>query len=515
MDTTKITKWFSRNSSLIYSIFFGLGLAFLCVIQYYGVIRFRYPVPPGDDPMNHWIMAKDLYDRAENIWEVWSRGGYPPGFHFLISSSAHFFHADLLQTMVWFYPSIIIFCSLAIFFLTKVIFDRWSALLAFFAYGFTAESSIQLLNDGGYPNLIAAHIFLPLFLAFLFLTVRNTSVPKKIIFGALSVISALLIVFTHHISTFYLLGIILLSIPALILVYTIKRKLRWHKSLLFFAIYLLFLGVCLYLFKNSVIFAPARGLSNMMLEFQNSFPFFKIIGKADPAAIPGKRSYLIFFGSLIFTTGVLGFLYSAISIFRKKELNVSPEVILLVWASLLLIGSRLHFLTNPERMARDAVVPLAILSAGFIVMLIKRLRSKPFLQFFVILLLLLLMINPLMSRIKVAFAYAPMVRLTGADKAAIDYLQDKQPIRILTDAQNYYLPIFLKNSSIDYTFSGSLVDRNINNYDYLYLVERQEGWVPPSHSYLEKSIDLRKINVRKIQTFSGPSNQIGIYVVEK
>lgn len=515
MNLSKISKWPLQNNTLIFSLLFGLGLSFLAFIQYYGVIRFHYIVPPGDDPMNHWLMAKPFYDHTAKIWEVWKQGAYPPGFHIFISSLAHLLHTDLLSTIVWFYPSIIIFSSLAIFFLTKIIFDRWTALLAFFMYGFTAESSIQLLNDGGYPNLIAAHVFIPLFLIFLLLAVRNSSKTKKIIYSTLSVISALLVVFTHHISTFYLLGIILLSIPVLILVYMIRGKLRWNKGILFFTIYFIFLGFCLYLFKHSALFAPARGLSNMMIQFQNAFPFFKIIGKADPATIPSKRSYLIFFGSLIFATGILGYLYSAISVFKKKTLNIFPQVILLVWTSLLLIGSRLQFLTNPERMARDAVVPFTILGAGFSIILIRWLKPKPILRYSVICLLLFLSINPIIGRIKVALSYASMVRFTSADKKAIDYLQSKQPLSILTDAQDFYLPIFLKNSLIDYNFSGSLGDKNINSYDYLYLVDQQKGWIPSSHLYLSKSPDFKEMNVEKVKTFSGLSNQISVYRVKK
>jgi len=515
MDISKIIKWFSRNKTLIYWFIFGFGIVSLCFIQYYGVIKFHYIVPPGDDPMNHWMMAEPFYHHTANLWKSWMQGGYPPGFHIFIASLAHLFHADLLKTIVWFYPSIIVFSSLAIFFLTRVVFDRWTALLAFFMYGFTAESSIQLLNDGGYPNLIATHTFIPLFLAFLFLAIKNSSTVKKTIYSGLSVIFALLVVFTHHISTFYLLGVILLSIPLLIFVYTAKRRWKWQKSILFFGGYLVLLGFCLYIFKNSALFAPARGLSNMMVELKNSFPFFKIIGKADPAAVPGKKSYLIFFGSLIFVTGFFGFIYSAITIFKKKELNVSPKVILLTWAILLVAGSRIQFLTNPERMARDAVVPFTIIAANFVIILIRQLREKTFLRYTSVFMIVLLSVSPFIDRIKTAFSYASMVRFTSADKGAIDYLQNKQPISIMTDAQDPYLPYFLEVSSIDYNFTGNLAGRKIESYDYLYLVDRQEGWVPSNHLYLSKNFDLEKINIKKVQTFSEPTNQVSLYKVVK
>ena len=168
------------NFHKLYWPIFVLFVIVLTLLQYYGLIRYHYPVPPGHDAMMHWWMVQPYYEGKMTIVEAWKSGSYPPLFQAVTAFLAQLFHTDTMKIMLWTTPSIIVFSALSLFAFTYQSFGRYPALITFFLYGFTGKIAQQQLNDCGYPNLISAQVFTPLAFLFLILFFKSKKYLKAV-----------------------------------------------------------------------------------------------------------------------------------------------------------------------------------------------------------------------------------------------------------------------------------------------------------------------------------------------
>jgi hypothetical protein len=482
------------NKHIIFWLLFVFGLALLIFLQYFGLIFYHYPVPPGHDAAMHWIMSQPFFRGEVDLWSYLKNGDYPPGFPILISAMAHLFKTDTLQTMLWFAPAIIIVAALTIFLLTKKLFGRKAALLSFLLYSFATTINIQQLNDGGYPNLITAQILLPLLLFLILSLFDRIKTIYKIIIALLVLIIFLLVPFTHHLTTLYLIAILIILIPSIIIYFWIVKKWSAVKGIYILLVLTALAIISACCIARLPIFSSALGLIKSAVQFYDSFPFIKIIGHLDPEAViphkslPGYISYPIFF------FGVLGIFALPIT-YRKKNKQIFLAIVTIsIWALVLLAGSRLGFLSNPDRLARDSVYPLSILAGGFLIILLNFLSQKNRVLFILAIAATLVLVSiPLKRRVTNALKYEPMVRITDADISAINNLKTQPGERILIESYAFYFERFLPQKEITYLWSpqteqlkdSHLLDPNnpadlarLESFDYIYTVERQQGWVP-------------------------------------
>jgi len=516
------------NNKKIYWILFATGILLLILLQYFGVFYYQYPVPPGHDAMMHWNMAQPFYRSNVDLIQYIKSGAYPPGFLVFISETAHLFNTDMMEIIKWFAPSIIVVAAIAMFLLVYYIFNPIAALLAFYFYSFTAKIQIQQLNDGGYPNLIAAQIFLPLLLLSIFLFLKNKRLINKILFGGLSLILFIAIPFTHHITTLYLVALIAIS-PIVVVIYKIVNK-DWQikKGLICLIGLIGLLVLSIYFFLNSELFASTRNLLNMSIQVLDIFPFIKFIGTPDPEALVGLRSYPGYIGPLVFLFGCAGIVTLPFIRTFKNKVWLFPVVIL---ALLLLIGSRLNFLSNPDRLLRDLVYPLSILAGLFIyyasIFLAK--KNKFFLYVFIII-ILSISIRGLIPRVSKAIAYEPMVRITDADMAAINYLKTQAPGKILIEGYSFYFERFLPGWPIDYLWGPATYQpasthpynpKNgddlaiLEKYNYVYIVESQTGWTPSAVKFNFASEYLNDYHFELKTHNSSQTNEIYLFKINQ
>lgn len=510
--------WFkslTQNKRIYWYLLF-LGVIALIFIQYYGLVKYQYVVPAGDDPMNHFLMAKPFYDGTGHFWQILKDGGYPPAYHFIIAKIALLFNADLLDTIKWTAPSILVLSSLAIFLLSYSIFGIEAGLIAFILYAFIAKTPIQLLNDGGYPNLIATHILLPLTLTFITLAIKSAGGIKRNKLIIFAVISALLIPITHHATTFYLLSLTLISLPTLTIVFWIKNKWSAKKGLLLLLLNLILYLIIFLIYTQTDLLASARALSSGMIQITTSWPFYKLVGISDPNALWSLRDYISFNGRFFALYSLLGMIAVAFSWRRNNKLFV-PLTILFIWSILLFVVSRFPFLTNPERAARDMVVPLAVLAGGGIYHLFQsvneRFGNMIILLFFVIFTISLF--SPLKVRLDNATAYEPMVRVTSADMEIINYLNRQKPGKVLIATFNYYAPEFLPNWRIDTNYSSVEIDTNLREYDYLYLQNSKIGWLPPQVRLHMADEYKKKPFLTQVLKEKSPTNEVYLFKLSK
>jgi hypothetical protein len=461
----------------IYWYLLSLGLIGLIFVQYYGLVHYQYAVPSGDDPMNHWWMAKPFYDGTGNFFEVLKSGGYPPAYHYLIAKIAILFNADLLETIKWTAPAILIFSSLAIFILAYTVFGIEAGLIAFFLYAFIAKTPIQLLNDGGYPNIIAAHIIFPLILTLVTCAIKAGKSIRRNKFIILAIALTLLVPIFHHTTTFYLLGIVLISLPTFITIYWVRNKWHWRKGVLLLLINFLIYFALFYAFTKTGIFASAKALSSTMIQIDTTFPFFKILGSANPDAMWTLRGYISNPGRYFSLYALIGLIGVAFAYLKNKKMFV-PATIMTIWIAILFFGSRLPFLSNPERPARDMVVPLAVLAGGGIYYLLTKIKVKSIFCWLIALIIALSFVPPLKIRLDDTTSYNPMIRVTNADMEIINYLNEQRPDRVLLVTYNYYSHALLPNWRIKYNYWVPETDRSMYQFDYIYLLDSKSGWLP-------------------------------------
>lgn len=509
---------------------FALLILFLSIIQYYGLIRYHYLVPPGHDAMMHWYMIQPYYEGKLTFLEAWKNGSYPPLFLITTAALAHLFKTDPMQIMLWCTPSILIFSAISIFAFTYKAFGKYPALITFLLYSFAGKIAQQQLNDGGYPNLIAAQIFIPLMFLLLLLFQKEKG-GKKILYLFLTLLVSVLIVLCHHISALYLIMIISLGLPVYLIRAWVTNKWKAIKGISILTIIFLFYFFLGYLFLKTDIFTPIRALSDSMIRFQNNFPFVKLVGIRDPEAILSFTSYPQYIGEPIFIFGVLGL--TLLPLLTKKKISnlFLPYLLVTIWAILLLVGSRMSFLTNPDRLVRDLIVPLSILSGAFIYNLWilfqgkKHILNKIILAVFVIGLSIL----PVTYRIKNAMAYEPMVRITDADSKAIDFLKNQKPSNILIEGYSFYFNYFLPDWTVGYLWSPQTEQdssvhpfdpsnanelKQLEQYSYIYIVNSQKGWAPKAVRYNFVANYLNNSRLTLIGNYKSRTNDVYLFKVK-
>lgn len=482
------------QKQLIFWLLFIFGLAFLIFIQYFGLIHYHYPVPPGHDAAMHYNTIQYYFNGQYNFWTSVKDSSYPPAFLVATSSLAHWFNTDSLNIMLWFTPAIIVIAAIVIFFLTKKIFGKGAALISFFLYSFATTINIQQLNDGGYPSLIAAQIILPILLLLGILIFQKNRLLIKIIYIILFLICAILLPLTHHLTTLYFFAILIFLLPSVVIYFWIKNKWSIFKGVGALVLLLIIYFGTGYLLTKISIFAAALNLFGTTFEISPAFPFIHIIGKIVPEAVIGWKTLPSYIGQSIFIFGLIGITAMPIIVAKQKKQSLLPVLVISIWTAILLIGSQMNFLSNPDRLARDAVFPLAILAGALISYSLLWSWSKNRLLFTVgLIFTLFITLIPIRHRSTNAFRYEPMVRITDADIEAINYLKQQPEKNIMIESYAFYFERFLPQKSINYLWASQteqakethLLDpqnasdlKIIEMFDYIYVAEQQQGWVP-------------------------------------
>lgn len=524
-----------KKSNIIYWIALGIGLILLIVIQYFGLVYYHYPVPPGHDAMIHWWTAQPFYRGEIDLIPYLRHGGYPPLFLLFIAKFAHLFHTDMMNVMLWFSPSILVLSALSIFALSYYLFNRYVALITFFLYAFTTRIVVQQLNDGGYPNLIAAQIFIPIFIICTVCGILSRSWWQKLLCLVGAFIFIILVFLTHHLSTLYLFAIVVICTP-IIFVWLSKKNCWKTKKIIISSVILLLVYILgFFVFFRAEFTAASRNLLESALNFSNSFPFIRKVGTQDMEALISLRSYPHYVGESVFIFGVIGTLMMPLSgLFKKDKKAFLGVIIFSVWSLLLLIGSRMDFLSNPDRLVRDSAYPLSLMAGIFIyyfsgrILELKKQRSIAFACW--IFILATISFLPFASRIKKAFAYEPMVRVTNADMQAINYLQSQKPGILFMESYTFYFDVFLPNWQISHLWLSETAQPSwvhpldpsipeelslIKHHDYVYIVDSQAGWTPSAIKFHFASKYLASPEFTLVVHAESKTNDVYLFKVKK
>lgn len=392
-----------RRLSFILAI--GLPVAFLIT----SIITYRYfgyvSAPGGD-----------LYNHANHVLELQNEGfrvflsGYPKLFHLIVLVGMKISGATILQTMLYLVPIVIIAAGLASFWLLKELKGIGAGILAMFLVMLVATQPLQTLYDGGFPSYIAVAVWTPLFLFCLAKLLEASTGSGRGVWFLGSIVMTILIILTHHFTAFYL-GIFVVGLVLS----------RWKQV----GRYGLILVGLLVALMMSPLSTGARSLWTSVLQVNGDFPWVHLIGSLNnPNAILPIASYPAYFPSVILWGGLLVVLYVFGRIVRRQPVEL-VVILLALWCVCLLVGSRIEALGFPIRLARDAGVPLALLSAYGLASLWQYLiaRRAYYLAVSMLVVCILVLSTPVVNRLQRLFTFEKAMEYTPALDQAVKELK--------------------------------------------------------------------------------------------
>ncbi len=476
----------ARYTHYFYWLIFAGFLAVMAVLAYGNQVMYHYAVPPGYDAIPHSNVIDAII--GGDIPQIF---GYHTVWHLLMIPFVLIMPGPTISNVAWLAPALQLTTVLSLFWVAYKWFGKVAALAVITLIGFFSLQPWQTLGDGGYPNVLAAGTVLPL--CALFATYITS---RKWRWWFLPVIVACLIVllYTHHLTTLYALPIFFIYGLIMIARALIQRGINAFLLLAIFGLLAVggLMGGWYFLhFPNTL---SVTQLAHDFIRADTVFPFFHLIGKlGDPSAILPVDLYTQDIGYVLIYVGIIGTVIAAIDVlFTPKNPRWNIYVLLLIWAAVLYVGSRVESLGYPVRLARDLAIPLAFLGAAAFSDLYEALhKSIVGLAAIGIIILMLLVIGKPTLRMRYHIMADPnaQVHHLDVDTQAANYITNNLPTdaKILLLQEDLYAEMFTPKHTITWIFTSNIQDpiltfnhpeEVLKKWDYFYFEEQHD--IPPT-----------------------------------
>ena len=432
-------------------------------VSYWGVVKFDYPIAPGDDISAH----LSLIDSLRQTPKLWPSEGYPPGFHYLVIFLSGLTGLRDATVMSWLWPMLLVLSGLSLLIFATKAFSRQVGLLSYALFVLLATQPYQTAADGGLPNILATGILIPLGLACWIGLWRGENRARNAVgFGLVS----LLILWTHHLSTLSWLTIIVITGLGLV----IWRC--WHAlpkvRLKLIVTTLAILGLMLLIFTQTEFFGAARRLFNVSIQ-----------GASSPAWNLGV--YSTAFSGLVFQFSFVGALILIGAKKLRAKFGAEAAIVAVIWFVLYYIGSRSSLIIEPGRLARDLVFPSSILASIGILASYRYLTrlSVPLLPRIFLLALIIAAVPAAWAKWSYLTGYEPMVRFSTADQSLLNFVRNSsQRIAIApkTDYWDYFAANEILSGKIKLTTPNHIPDVLIDDSPSCLAVSTYSGNVWPN-----------------------------------
>ncbi|QQG49781.1 MAG: hypothetical protein HZB70_03225 [Candidatus Berkelbacteria bacterium] len=350
------------NAKSFERYFVGAVVILYAAFWIYVTLNHGAAVPPGDDSNFHLKTIRAILDG-----KAASSPNYPVGFHYLAAGLSWILNVNPVKLSIGIFALLLPLSSLALYFSCRALLGRTVALITFALYTLISFQPMQTLYDGGLPNVLAAGILLPLFFV-CYLKFLELAGKERWRYAAFSLLLALFIFLTHHLSALYLTGVVVVATPLL----TFFAKPGERRTQLGWFGVVTVVGIGALIMSGAI--TPTVNLVRQVVSFAPTFPFISLIGEVqDPGWI--YRSYRDYKEGIGPTLVILGSLYplAFLVLMWKRQLK-RAHVLILIWLLLLLIASRLSGLGVPARAAKDMALPLSM-AGGVLVAMVWQERS--------------------------------------------------------------------------------------------------------------------------------------------
>ncbi|MCA9388849.1 hypothetical protein KC644_03775 [Candidatus Berkelbacteria bacterium] len=404
---------------VIFAILAGL------LISYAPQLIYRFIVPIGGDSFSHLQTVIELTDG--NLAGAIHR--YPPLFHSFPALLSSLTNLSPIQGLVWFNPILLFLSALSLAYVVGRWLKSWPAVFIVFGFGLLiALQPFQIWQDGGYPNVLASYVFLPIGLWSLAKLAYDeqdkTALPIYLLVGAL-------IFLTHHLTTitYFLISFVFLVLR-FINAYLRKEELSGHLKTVGWAVLaLVSLGVL------SIPFGFAGRLFKLVFAFNSHFPFIEFARGLD------SQFAILDIAEIPFSIGwelaVLGGL-GLVLLWLDREIKWQIKLFFSAWVLTLVALSQIKGLVFPIRFARELGAPLTIL-AGFAT--IKVFQNLPTLLRLVwVPLILVLVVSGTTTKVKKVMELPQRIEFTEYDLAASHFLDfaDNEACAYVVPRSRYY-----------------------------------------------------------------------------
>jgi len=480
-----------------------LTLGFALLAAYIPQLIYQFPVPIGGDAYSHVQTAQKL--RAGDVSGALHQ--YPPFFHVFPVLVAKLFHMSLLTSFAWVTPFLLLAAACSLGYFTWRWLRSWEAgLVAVALSSFVALQPFQIWQDGGFPNVLASYVFLPIGLwALLRLSLDP---PDRKALGTFLAIG-ILIVITHHLTTLTFVSLC----SAYVLSYMLAVRLRQESTSQYMS-YALWAVVGIGILTLVALpLAFAGGLLHVVFTTGGNFPFIHFAGGLDnPNAllslkdIPASLSfYLAIFGTI-----------GLVRLWFDRDQAWQIKVFFSVWVGFLLLISQVPQFVFPVRFSRELGAPITILAAYLIVTTVQQLRHYTWQVAWSGIIVILFLTYGLMVRVEKILEIPEAVEFLQYDKQAAAYINDHALAGdcVVIVPRNRYYQYFLPHQTvIAYSLSHELrtaLDAALDGQpaalpDCRYFVAER---IPRTPDWSQR---LHQLGFHALNHFDGPTRGVTVF----
>jgi hypothetical protein len=503
--------------STLFFLFFALFL-----FSFSNQLIFEYQVPAGGDAVNHNIITQTI------MREPLQALNYHTAWHIIVALISSVTTIPTITVMAWLAPLLLFTMGLALYAFNRYFFGQIAGVASLILIGFFSYQPLQTLQDGGFPNVLAAGTVMPLI--FIALDKLFTA-QQKGRFAALFIGTLILLVFSHHIVTLYTLPIIGLLLFMELLRYLRRVGVALPLILIVLALITVAGFYGLVWLTNSPLAGSAGSLLKQFMTIQTSYPFITLIGKLENSnAIWPLEIYPNGIGEAIVYLGIGGLLVATYQAFRQRgQHQFRGYFLLIVWAVILFAGSRMAGLGFPVRLARDLAIPLALLGGVFIQTIISFIltrRLPVFLIYLFIASCVLLGALTFRDRANRTVSSNPLINHLSADAQMAQYITRYLPIgdtiSILQDDIYFhsFVPIHKVNrpavdAKLRALLDDKLQDEELAELRYVYIerrLDRAESW--DNNDGIIKTFSSHP-KVTLVVSFAQPEKRVYLFRVDK
>jgi hypothetical protein len=344
----------------------ALGLAAVLVLAvvrgYLGPVRYDWPYLRGGDQFSHAVMSNLMMTEGEiDRYLI-----YPPGFHTLTALISRLSGLESLEIFAVLAPALLVLPALSCYALACRLWGWGYGVIAAFFSGVLLLGPYESLADARYPNVVSANFLIVMAIAALIWLHGSPRARPGILFAILGAS----VVLYHQVASFYL-AILLALITMLFLPYLLLRDPRRGLALFLSLSLLGFISV-LYAWDTYDLGRLVSGLLGGSGAGAGGTAIANAIGSQEPLRLEHLMEMT---PQPVLWLGLLG-VFLALSDLLHRRAN-SPQalayLILLLWVSLLFVGSRTAMSGFPQRFERDLGIPLAVLGALSLVTILRSL----------------------------------------------------------------------------------------------------------------------------------------------
>jgi hypothetical protein len=331
--------------------------------SYLGPVRHDWPYLRGGDQFSHAVMSNLMMTQGEiDQYLV-----YPPGFHTLTAVISRLSGLEPLEIFALLAPALIVLPALSSYALARRLWG-YGVVAAFFS-GVLLVGPYASLADARYPNVVSANFLIVMAIAALIWLYDSPRARP----GVLLAVLGSSVVLYHQVASLYL-ALLLALVAVLFLPYLLVRHRRRGLALLLSLTLLGFISV-FYAWDTYDLGRLVGGLLGDSGAGAGGTATANAIGSQEPL----RLGHLVEMTSQpVLWLGLLGaFLVLNGLLHRRVDVpQTLAYLTLILWASLLFVGSRTAMSGFPQRFERDLGIPLAVLAALAFVTILRSLRLR-------------------------------------------------------------------------------------------------------------------------------------------